>query len=323
MVDVAVVGASGAVGQTIERVLRERAVPVGRLGRFASRARDGIEEVRLDRLQQFDVVFFASSEDASCTYAPALLERGAIVIDNSSTYRLREDVPLIVPGVNSEAMGAEQRLFPVANCTAIILCVALAPLRQRAGLRRVRVATYQAASGAGRAGLDELLASERAAFTGAPDAPPKVFSRVLARNVIPQIGDIDEHGESGEERKVRDEARKLLGLPALALSASTVRVPVHTAHAEAVWVETERETSVEELYAALERTPGVRVHREGIVTPREVEGSDLVHVARLRREDDHSQRHFVLWCVGDQLRRGAATTAVEILELLLARGLVA
>ncbi len=320
MVSVAVVGATGVVGETILRVLEERQLPLGRVGRFASRERNGVKATSDEALREYDVVFFASTEDASERYAPPLLERGAFVIDNSSTFRMREGVPLVVPEVNAAAVRAEHRLFPVANCTAIILCTALAPVRDVAGLRAVRVATYQAASGAGRAGLDELLAQERACVEGTPLPQPSAFPATLAGNVIPQVGRIDASGSCGEEEKVRDETRKMLDLPRLMVSATTVRVPVRTAHSEAVWFETERDTSVEALAAAFERAPGVVFHRDGIVTPRDVEGRDEVHVARVRREDDASNRHFVLWFVGDQLRKGAATNGVQILELLLSRG---
>jgi aspartate-semialdehyde dehydrogenase len=322
MLKIAVVGATGVVGETIVRVLHERKIPVDTLGRFASRAREGVEATTPERLREFDVVFFAGSEDASETYAPALVEAGRYVIDNSSTFRMRDGVPLVIPEVNPDDVRSSDRLFPVANCTAIILCTALAPIRDAAGLRSVRVATYQSASGAGRAGLDELLAGEHAIVRNDAEPEPSIFPRPLARNVIPLIGTIDASGYSGEERKVAAETRKMLGLPELFVSATTVRVPVRTAHAEAAWIETGRETSVEELASALGGAPGVVYHPEGIVTPREVEGTDLVHVARLRREYEHSNRHFVLWCAGDQLRKGAATNAVQILELLLVRGLV-
>jgi aspartate-semialdehyde dehydrogenase len=322
MLKVAVVGATGVVGETIVRVLHERNVPVDTLGRFASRARDGVEATTPERLRDFDVVFFAGGEDASETYAPALVEAGTYVIDNSSTFRMRDGVPLVIPEVNPGDVRPSDRLFPVANCTAIILCTALAPIRDAAGLRTVRVATYQAASGAGRAGLDELLAGEHAIVRNDAEPEPSIFPRPLARNVIPQIGSFDATGYSGEERKVADETRKMLGLPGLFVSAMTVRVPVRTAHSEAVWIETDRETGVETLGGALARAPGIVYHAEGIVTPREVEGTDVVHVARLHREYEHSNRHFALWCVGDQLRKGAATNAVQILELLLSRGSV-
>ncbi|MGA7748411.1 MAG: aspartate-semialdehyde dehydrogenase, partial [Candidatus Aquilonibacter sp.] len=236
-------------------------------------------------------------------------------------FRMRTGVPLVIPEVNPGDVAPEHRLFPVANCTAIILCTALAPIRDAAGLRSVRVATYQSASGAGRAGLDELLAGERAIASGEDEPQPSAFPRPLARNVIPQIGSFDASGYTGEERKVAEETRKMLGLPELFVSATTVRVPVRTAHSEAVWIETDRDTSIEALGAALAQASGVVYHPDGIVTPRDVEGTDLVHVARLRREYEHSNRHFVLWCAGDQLRKGAATNAVQILELLLERGL--
>ncbi len=331
--DIAIVGATGAVGETIVRVLEERNVPIGELAPFASRERRSAVSFRgraLDvrttsgaALQGFDVVFFAGGEDASELYAPALIERGTVVIDNSSTFRLHDGVPLVLPEVNPQTVRVDHRLFPVANCTAIILCTALAPIRDVAGLHAVRVATYQAASGAGRAGLDEFLLGERALVLGMPEPEAAVFPRRLARNVVPQIGSFDDSGYTGEERKVRDETRKMLGLPVLEVSVTSVRVPVRTAHSEAVWFETDRKTSVEELAAAFERAPGIVFHRDGIVTPREVEGTDSVHVGRLRAERETPRGDtFALWCVGDQLRKGAATNAVQILELLIARGIL-
>lgn len=302
--NIAVVGATGAVGETIVQVLRERNVAVETLGLFASRARDDVRQTSNEALQSFDTVFFAGSEEASEQFAPPVLERGGVVIDNSSTYRLRTDVPLVVPEINAEAIQPQHRLFPVGNCTAIILCMALEPVRAAAGLKAVTVATYQAVSGAGRAALEEF------------DAGQGPF----VRDVVPKVGEFDETGYSGEETKVRDETRKILNLPELEIYATTVRVPVRTAHSEAVFFETARETSVDELAEALERAPGVVFHRTGIVTPRDVEGTDDVHVARLRSAGE-DRRHFQMWVVGDQLRKGAATNAVQILELLIARGM--
>ena len=302
--NVAVVGATGAVGETIVQVLRERNDAVETLGLFASRARDGVRQTSNEALQGFDTVFFAGSEEASELFAPPVLERGGVVIDNSSTYRLRGDLPLVVPEINAEAIQPQHRLFPVGNCTAIILCMALEPVRAAAGLKAVTVATYQAVSGAGRAALEEF------------DAGQGPF----VRDVVPKVGEFDETGYSGEETKVRDETRKILNLPELEIYATTVRVPVRTAHSEAVFFETARETSVEELAEAFERAPGLVFHRTGIVTPRDVEGTDNVHVARLRPAGE-DRRHFQMWVVGDQLRKGAATNAVQILELLIARGM--
>jgi aspartate-semialdehyde dehydrogenase len=304
-VNVAVVGATGAVGETIVQVLRERKIPVERLGLFASRPRNGVQETSAEALEDYDTVFFAGSDEASSEFVPPILERGGVVIDNSSAYRMRADIPLVVPEINASAILPEHRLFPVGNCTAIILCVALAPVRDAAGLKSVNVATYQAVSGAGRAAIDEFDAGE---------GP-------FVRNVVPQIGEFGGDGYSGEETKVRDETRKILDLPNLPLYATTVRVPVRTAHSEAVFFETERDTTIEELSAALKRARGVVFHSEGIVTAREVEGTDEVHVARLRSAGD-DKRHFQMWVVGDQLRKGAATNAVQILELLLARGMI-
>jgi aspartate-semialdehyde dehydrogenase len=329
-VNVAVVGATGAVGETILRVLEERKIPIGQLGPFASRERReavrfrgralDVRAATADALSAYDVVFFAGGEDASETYAPALLERGSIVIDNSSTYRLANNVPLIIPEVNADAMRPEHRLFPVANCTAIVLCTALRAIRDVAGLLNVHAATYQAASGAGRAGLDELAAGERALNEGSSEPRPAVFPRALARNVVPQVGSFDDEGWTGEERKVAEETKKMLALPNLEIAITAVRVPVRTAHSEAVFVETERPTTKTELAAAFAAAPGVVFHADGIVTPRDVEGTDEVHVARLRQE---TPTRYAFWCVGDQLRKGAATNAVQILELLIARGYVA
>ena len=327
--NVAVVGATGAVGETIVQVLEERQIPIAQLGPFASRERrDAVRfrgrtlDVRAasaDALRDYDVVFFAGGEDASEKYAPALLERGSIVIDNSSTYRLASDVPLIIPEVNADAVRPEHRLFPVANCTAIVLCTALRAIRDAAGLQSVHVATYQAASGAGRNGLDELAAGERALHEGSPEPPAAVFPHALARNVVPQVGSFDDDGWSVEERKVAEETKKMLALPDLEIAVTAVRVPVRTAHSEAVFVETERPTTKAELAAAFAGAPGVVYHADGIVTPRDVEGTDEVHVARLRQE---TSRRYAFWCVGDQLRKGAATNAVQILELLIARGYI-
>lgn len=311
------VGATGIVGETLLRVLAERELPIEEVGAFASEARrEGVTfagrplEVRVasdEALREYDAVFFASSDEISARYIPALLERGAVVIDNSSAFRMAPGVPLIVPEVNPASFKPADRLFPVGNCTAIILSVALAPVLAAAGLTRVRVATYQAVSGAGRVALEEFDGG------GGP----------IVGNVVPQIGAFNDDGSTGEEQKVRDETRKILGLPQLSLSALTVRVPVRTAHSEAVFFETERETTVEELGEAFERAHGVVYHSQGVVTPRDVEGTDFVHVARLRSEDILRQDStcFQMWVVGDQLRKGAATNGVQILELLVAGGL--
>jgi len=332
-VKIAVVGVTGVVGETILRVLDERAVAVDELGAFASRDRDvplrfrerdwPIRAATPQALAAgYDAVFLASSDDASAELAEECARSGAIVIDNSATFRLAPGVPLVVPEVNPDDARAGDRIFPVANCTAIVLCVGIAPIARVVGLRSVRIATYQAVSGAGKAGLEALAQEERADLSIEDEPAHSPFAAPIFRNVIPLVGSsLDPSGDSGEEKKVVAETRKMLGLPNLHVAATTVRVPVRFAHSEAVFIETERDTMVAELGAALAHAPGVVYHAEGIVTPRDVEGQDLVHVARLRAEGD-SKRHFQLWIVGDQVRKGAATNAVQILELLVARGFV-
>ena len=324
---VAVIGATGVVGTTILRVLEERNVPVDTLLAYASRERaDGVQfrgathpvaVATRERLSadKPDVAFFASSDDASAELASAIADNGGVVIDNSSTFRLDPTVPLVVPEVNPHAIKPEHRIFPVANCTAIVLTVGLAPIERAVGLRAVRVATYQAVSGAGRAGLDALAKEERG------EAPDGTFAAPIFRNVVPLVGSFTGDGDSGEEQKVAAETRKMLGRSDLVVAATTVRVPVLRAHSEAVFFETESPTGVEELHAALRNAPGVVLHETGIVTPRDVEETDLVHVARVRPESgDTTDTRFQMWVVGDQLRKGAATNGVQILQLLIEQG---
>jgi len=333
-VKLAIVGVTGVVGETILRVLDERAIAVDELAAFASRERSEPLEFRGKKVRiraatpealasgKFDVVFFASSDDASGELTQPALDSGAKVIDNSASFRMTEGVPLVIPEVNAHAVEARHNLFPVANCTAIVLVMGVAPIHRSVGLHSIHAATYQAVSGAGRAGLDALAAEERAALDGPRNGELKSpFAAPIFRNVVPQIGSFDEFGDSGEEKKVAAETRKMLESPALHVAATTVRVPVRAAHSIAVFLETSRDTSVDELARAYDGAPGLILRREGIVTPLEVEGQDLVYVARLRAEEG-SRRHFQLWAVGDQLRKGAATNGVQILELLLERGYV-
>jgi aspartate-semialdehyde dehydrogenase len=325
-VRVAVIGATGVVGETILRVLEERNVPVDALLAYASRERDNAVAFRGASLpvaaattariiaDRPDVAFFASSDDASADMAQALADAGILVIDNSSTFRLDPDCPLIVPEVNPHAIRDDHRIFPVGNCTAIVLCVALAPIEHAVGLRSVRVATYQAVSGAGRAGLEALAGEE------AGNAPNGTFAAPILHNVVPQIGSFTGIGASGEEDKVAQETRKMLSRPDLHVAATCVRVPVRRAHSEAVFFETEESTSVEEIGDALAGARGLVFHDRGIVTPLDVENSDFIHVARLRSEDKEDGTFFQMWVVGDQLRKGAATNGVQILELLAELG---
>lgn len=329
--NVALVGATGVVGEMVLRVLEERGLPIGRLDAFASRDRTAavrfrgellnVRAMSAEALHGYDAVFFASSDEASGTYAPGAVERGSIVIDNSATFRLDPDIALLVPEVNASAIRPGQRIFPVANCTAIVLCVGLAPVRNLCGLKSVHVATYQAVSGAGRAGLEELQRGEEAAVAGSPEPAPKTFAAPIARNAVPQIGTIGSDGYTTEESKVREETRKILELADLEIAVMCVRVPVRYAHSEAVFFETGRPVTLAALQSAFAAAAGIVFHREGIVTPRDVEGGDDVHVARLRAEDGSGTR-FSMWISGDQVRKGAATNGVQILELLLQAGMV-
>jgi len=329
---VGIVGAAGAVGETLLRVLEERKIPLAHVAAFGARPRSAgvcyagemldVYATTAESLADRDVVFFAGGESLGEAFITDLAARGIYCIDNNATFRLHEGIPLIVPEINAAALERRHRILPVANCTAILLSLALAPIRDVAGLREVIVSTYQAASGAGRAGLDELDNAQRALALGEPEAPARIFPAALARNVVPQVGSFDADGWSVEERKVAAETQKMLGLPDLHVSATCVRVPVRTAHAESIVVRTERPTDAATLRAAFARAAGLEFHAEGIVTPRDVEGRDEVHVARLRADGEDGTR-FALWCVGDQLRKGAATNAVQLLELLLARGFLA
>lgn len=329
--NLAVVGATGLVGETLLRVLEERNVAIHRLGAFASRKYNrgvryrghtvDVQATSSAALANWDALFFASTEDASTKYAPALARSGSFIIDNSPAFRSDPDVPLLVPEVNAGAFDARQRIFPVANCTAIILSVALAPLQSAAGLQSVRVATYQAVSGAGRAGLQELDDARRVSLQGHPEPQSLVFQRPIAQNVIPQIGEMEASGSCSEEIKVCAETRKILDVADLHIALTTVRVPVRFVHCAVVFFQTRADVTVHQLAATLQSAAGVNYYPHGIVTPREVEGTDQVHIARLRAESG-SRRHFQMWIAGDQVRKGAATNAVQILELLLQRGLL-
>jgi aspartate-semialdehyde dehydrogenase len=316
---VAVVGATGSVGETLLRVLEERRFPVGELRALSSaksagsRVRFGgrehvVAEARPAALRGADIVFFAATGELSRTLAPVAVEAGAWVVDKSSTWRLDPEVPLVVPEVNLGALAAHRRLVACPNCTTIGLVMALEPLRRAAGLAHVAVTTLQAASGAGREALEELAG-----------APRGVFPRPLAANVLPQCDRFLDDDATAEERKLVEETRKILALPGLAVTATCVRVPVAVGHSATVLVETERPLAPEEARAALRAFPGVRVDEgTGYTTPLELAGRDEVAVGRVRRDPTHPRRLW-LWCVVDNLRKGAATNAVQIAEAVLAR----
>jgi aspartate-semialdehyde dehydrogenase len=262
-----------------------------------------------------DIVFFAATGELSRTLAPLAVAAGAFVIDKSSTWRLDAEVPLVVPEVNAGALAELERgrgIVACPNCTTIGLVMALEPLRRAAGLVHVAVTTLQAASGAGREALAELEEG----------AAPAVFARRLAGNVIPQCDAFGAGGYTLEEHKLVDETQKILALPGLGVTATCVRVPVAIGHSAAVLVETERALSAADALDALRAFPGLHVEADdGYATPREQSGRDEVFVGRVRRDPTHPRRLW-LWTVVDNVRKGAATNAVQIAEHLLTRGRV-
>jgi len=327
-VKLALLGATGAVGRTMLMVLEERGLPVDELIPLASPASRGKRvtfagrewEVRVPAPGCFagvDYALFSAGAERSREWAPRAADEGAVVIDNSSAWRMEAGVPLVVPEVNAAAAAAHPRgIVANPNCSTIQLVVALAPLHAAAGLTRVSLTTFQSVSGAGESGREALrreLSGEEPA--GSP------FTRRIAGDVLPQIGEFDAEGWSGEETKMRQETRKILDLPQLPVTATCVRVPVEVGHAVSVVVETERPLSRAEAAAALSRGPGVRFSEasEEFPTPRDAAGDDTVRVGRLRLDPDDPRR-LHLWIVADNLRKGAATNAVQILEVVDGRG---
>jgi aspartate-semialdehyde dehydrogenase len=329
---VAVIGATGAVGSRVVRLLEERNFPLRGLRLLATERSAGtrlsfrgetvaVEATTPERLRGIDLCFLAvPGSQTSRALVPLLREAGAVVIDKGSAFRMDPDVPLVVPEVNPEAARRHRGLLATPNCSTIQLVVALWPLHRAARLRRVIVATYQAASGAGQRGADEL----RRQVAGQAEA--SVFPRPLAFNVIPHIDAFDpDSGFTQEELKLRRESRKILGLPDLALSATAVRVPVVVGHCEAVYVETGEPLTVARARALLAAAPGVRL-LDDIAAPvyptaLDCVDRDEVFVGRLRADPDVAGGlHF--WVVADNLRKGAATNGVQIAELLVAEGLL-
>jgi aspartate-semialdehyde dehydrogenase len=331
---VAVVGATGAVGEILLQVLAERRFPISRLRALASDRSAGasvrfrgeavpVEVVRPELFDGIDLVFFAATGSLSKELAPEAQRRGAVVIDKSSTWRMDAAVPLVVPEVNPEAVMKHRGILACPNCTTIGFVMALEPLRRAAGLRSVVVTTLQAASGAGRDGTDELSHQVEALALGR-ELEAKVFPRPLAGNVLPLCESFRDDAYSTEEMKLLLETRKILELPELSVSMTCIRVPVAVGHSATLLVETERPLSPGAARAALSSFPGVRVMDDPgsnvFPTPSDVVGKDEVLVGRIRR--DLGSDRLWLWEVSDNLRKGAATNAVQTAELLIARGLV-
>jgi len=322
---VAVVGATGAVGGEMLRVLEQRDFPVSELRPLASarsagqtvRFRDqdvAVQECRDDAFAGIDLALFSAGAERSRAFAPAAVRAGALVVDNSSAYRMDPDVPLVVPEVNPEAAFTHRGIIANPNCSTIQMVVALQPLRAAFGLRRIVVATYQSVSGTGARALRELDATTRAHLAGAPETV-QVYPHPIAFNCLPHIDVFEADGFTREEHKMRDETRKIMGDPHLTVIATCVRVPVFRSHSEAVVIETEQPVDLERARALLAAAPGVTLCEPAASypSPRAAAGEDAVYVGRVRAVAE-DPRALALWIVSDNLRKGAALNAVQIAE---------
>jgi aspartate-semialdehyde dehydrogenase len=327
---VAVVGATGAAGQMTLRVLEERKFPVADLRAFASERSVGktvvfagqpvrVERVSSEGFRGVDLAFFSAGSSQSREYAPMAVRAGAVVVDKSNAFRMDPAVPLVVPEINPHAARRHAGIVASPNCTTVVTVMPLAPLHRAARVRRVIATSYQAVSGAGVNGVEELRAQTHAWARGEAIVP-RFFPHQIAFNLIPHIDRFGEGGYTGEEWKLVNEARKILEAPDLLVSPTTVRVPVFTAHSVAVNVETEEKVTAERARELFERFPGLRVLDDPAQArypmPVAVEGQDDCVVGRIREDLSHP-RGLNFWVVGDQLRKGAATNAVQIAELLV------
>lgn len=328
---VVVVGATGNVGREMLNILHERAFPIDEIAALASRKSLGSEVSFGDKtlitrdlasfdFKGWDIALFAIGSQATKEFAPKAAAAGCVVIDNSSLYRYDPDVPLIVPEVNADAITgyAKKNIIANPNCSTAQMVVALKPLHDRARIKRVVVSTYQSVSGAGREGMDELWDQTKSIYNPVTDVPPKTFQKQIAFNVIPQIDVMMDDGTTKEEWKMVAETKKIMD-PKIKVTATCVRVPVFVGHSEAINIEFEDFLDEDEARDILRESPGVLVidKREdgGYVTPIECVGDFATFVSRIR-QDSTVENGINLWCVSDNLRKGAALNAVQIAEVL-------
>jgi aspartate-semialdehyde dehydrogenase len=335
---VAVVGATGQVGTLMLALLRERAFPVDEVVAFASErsvgrvlegaAPDGgdltVRGLGDESIRGFDLALFSAGGAISGEWAPRFVQAGATVVDNSSRWRMQADVPLVVSEVNPEALDAHHGIVANPNCSTMQMVVALKPLYDAAGIERLVISTYQAVSGTGRRAVDELLDQSHALLHQRDIQPPSSYTHQIAFNALPHAGSFaagEDHTD--EERKLINETRKILDDPAIRISATCVRVPVVNGHSEAVNVQTRGELSPQRARELLAAAPGVIVldDPDAALYPLAIDatGHDEVFVGRIRRDPGH-ERALDMWIVADNLRKGAATNAVQLAELLHARG---
>ena len=331
--NVALVGATGAVGETLIGILAERRFPVAEFVPLASaksageKVALGARQVTVRDLDAFDfkgidIAFFSAGGAVSRVHAPRAAAAGAVVIDNTSEFRREADIPLVVSEVNPDAIAGYTNRGIIANpnCSTMQMLVALAPIHREAGIERINVATYQSVSGAGRSGIEEL-GKQTAALLNFQDIKPAKFSKQIAFNVIPHIDDFQDNGYTREEMKMVWETRKILGDESIQVNPTAVRVPVFLGHAEAVHVETRDRITAARVRELLQSAPGVIVIDErkagGYPTPvGDAAGEDAVFVGRIREDISHP-RGIDLWIVSDNIRKGAALNAVQIAELLV------
>ena len=329
-VNIAILGATGAVGCEMRKVLEEYQVPVGELRLLASARSAGtvvsfqgrevvIQETSEDSFEGMDFVLGAVEGDMSRRFAPAIKKSGAVYIDNSSAFRLEPDVPLVVPEINGADAFDNHGIIANPNCCTIIALMAVAGIAKLSPIKNMVVCTYQAVSGAGQAGIAELE-SQMASLAAGEKPEVRTFATQIALNVIPFIDAPYGNDYTKEEMKMQNEGRRILHAPELKVNCTCVRVPVMRSHSIAVTLRTERKVSVEEAKAAVAAFPGVRLIEdyEGrcYPTPLDTSDQDLVWVGRIR-DDLTDEKGLTLWCCGDQIRKGAATNAVEIAELLI------
>jgi aspartate-semialdehyde dehydrogenase len=325
---VAVVGATGVVGTTMLRVLRERSFPASEIVGFASERSDGREHEGLvvrgltpaADLDGFDIALFSAGASRSREWAPRFVERGATVIDNSSAFRRDPEIPLVIAEVNPHALEGHRGLIANPNCTTMAMLVALAPIHRAVGIERLVVSTYQSVSGTGKAAVDELDGQAHANLHGMEMPEPEIYPEPIAFNVIGAAGsfaDGDDHTD--EERKMMFETRKILEDESIGVAVTCVRVPVRVGHSVSVNVQTREPLSAEDAQSLLRGAPGLVV--EDVPTPLRAVDRDEVFVGRIRRDESHP-RALSMFVVGDNLRKGAATNAVQIAEVLVERGWV-
>lgn len=331
--NIAIVGASGAVGQEFLRVLDEQNFPIDNLTLFGSKRSAGQKYVfrgkeyevkeltHGDDFKGIDIAFTSAGASVSKEYAETITKHGALMIDNSSAFRMDEDVPLVVPEVNGEdAFNTPRGIIANPNCTTIQMVVALKPINDMSPITRVHVATYQAASGAGAAAMDELV-NQYGQLQRGEEPTVEKFAYQLAYNVIPQVDVFTDNGYTKEEMKMFNETKKIMHAPDLAVSAMCVRVPVMRAHSETVWVETEQPLELDAVREAFEKAEGLVVLDKPAdkvyPMPLEIANQNPVFVGRLRK-DLTNERGLTFWVVGDQIKKGAALNAVQIAQYIIA-----